>query len=488
MGACPMALPLSNILYLLDTAVFYFYDHNGRRVDDSPESYDVPFEILSSRIDQVGSNTAYWVLPQTKKLLEKLVVALEKGVQLFIMSSDDVAILDGLGSDLLTGKYVITVDDAHADLITLATKWRSSLQAEFIGIAGSSAKHTTKEVLRSILKKAEANVYIPQHRIRTVEDAALSVLSVSKTHTAAVIEVNVTHVGHMEEYTSLLKPTMGILTHAAHIHLNNFESLQEYTHELRKLFAHLSPSQIGMICGDIPLFSDCAYHHPVVRFGLKSKNQLYLKKPRPTTSEDGKPIAPAELVLYKWHKRITLPSNHHSVWYASLAAAALSYFLYIPEDVIAVGIEEYVPVAGNFQCRSLNLSNGQVRGMIINDINHTHPEAVKLSLMAFDMIKASGSKIAVIGDMDDMGDKAVFWHRQIGRVFNNINSINHLILVGELAHYISETTPFVIEVDRVETWNEARDLLAKYAEQEERSVLITSGSQTKLSELIVSFS
>ena len=140
-----------------------------------------------------------------------------------------------------------------------------------IGITGSVGKTTTKHMLGTIFAQDHIPVFLSRDDSHSLIDLALDMLHITSKHIAAFFEIGSGKTGQVADKVALLQPTMGVITSVSAAHLHGLGSVNEAAHEKRSLFAHFTPSQIGVICGDYPLLTSTAYQHPVVRFGLKYK-------------------------------------------------------------------------------------------------------------------------------------------------------------------------------------------------------------------------
>jgi UDP-N-acetylmuramoyl-tripeptide--D-alanyl-D-alanine ligase len=100
---------------------------------------------------------------------------------------------------------------------------------------------------------------------------------------------------------------------------------------------------------------------------------------------------------------------------------------------------------------------------------------MKAALLAFQKIQTKAQKIAILGDMLELGVNAPFWHRQLGRFLRKVPSLKHVILVGDMVKWTYKTVPVGITVDLVPTWKEAVDKLESQLAQE--SVVLVKGSR-----------
>ncbi len=189
-----------------------------------------------------------------------------------------------------------------------------------------------------------------------------------------------------------------------------------------------------------------------MRFGSKTTNQVQARKIQPNNT-----TTTFVLKLYKERFNMVLDSSHTARVFNALAAAAAGYLLGIPSKTIIKGIQEPLIIEGRFQSTQLKAD----KGILINDAYNASPESMKAALLAFEKVESKGQKIAVLGDMLELGVNSPFWHRQLGRFLRKVPSLNHVILVGDLVKFTKDTVPVGITFEHVPSWKEATESLKK---------------------------
>lgn len=359
----------------------------------------------------------------------------------------------------LTGKEVllIIVPDVQEAFIALAKAWRKQLTCPVVGITGSIGKTSTKEMVRSIVQAAGLDAYVSYKNYNNIFGLCYNLLRVPLSSKAAILEVGINEQGEMLQLADILRPDIGLITCVAHAHLEGLgECLQTVAYEKRQLFAFFTAQEVGIICGDQPLLSDVHYGHPIARFGTKVRNQVTARKV--TLCDDGMGGITTSFVL-KWYGKkasiVLKHGNHKGFVNNALAASTLAYFLQIPFSAVVQGLQAYQGVESRFEMKQLRGS----KGTLFNDCYNANPESMKAAIVAFSQSKATGPKIAVLGDMLELGKKEAYWHRQIGRVITKASDIDILILVGERARMIAKTVPMDMPVEFVQNWQEAQQKL-----------------------------
>lgn len=392
--------------------------------------------------------------------------ALKNGAAGLLIADAKKDLLQSLDQAILRNKLVIVVVDPLQSLIKLACAWRDQFKYPVVGITGSVGKTSTKEILKTILQTNETSFIASEGNQNTRVGIAMNIFKMRAHHKIAIFEMGISQRGEMAELAKIARPTLAVVTGIGHAHMEGLGSLADIAAEKRDIFKYFAESSIGVINGDQPLLAGVGYAHPVVKFGYKTINQIQARK----IQARGDAIT-FVLKLYKEKFTITLPQPHEGAVINSLAASALAYLLQVPNAVIVKAIQLSIKVAGRYEQKVLATHKGRV----IHDCYNANPESMKAALLAFQKIETSAQKIAVLGDMLELGVNAPFWHRQLGRFLRKVPSLKHVILVGDMVKWTYKTVPVGITVDIVPTWKEAIEKLEPQLAQE--SVVLVKGSR-----------
>ena len=390
---------------------------------------------------------------------------LKKGAVGCMINANKQGVLQGISSDMLKNKLILVVPDTLQALLQLAKAWREQFTYPVVSITGSVGKTSTKELLANILTLAGKSVVASHGNQNTKIGVALNMLRMRDTHDAAIFELGISKRGEMAELAYLVQATTAVVTNIGHQHMDGLGSLHDIALEKRDIFKYFTENNIGIIHGDQPFLCNVSYPFPVVKFGLKTINQLQARKLRVQDSS-----VSFILKIYKNKYQIKLPQPHMGGVFNSLAAASAAHLLGASEDVIVRGIQAPFVVDGRFEPRQLK----SLHGILINDCYNANPESMKESLLAFQHIETKAQKIAVIGDMLGLGADSPFWHRQLGRLMRKVPSLKHVILVGDLVQWTYKVLPVHLTVDKASDWQAAVSLLNKKLTKE--SIVLVKGS------------
>lgn len=399
---------------------------------------------------------------------------LKKGAGGAIISHEKKDLIKKLQDPAYAHTFIMAVPDTLDALTRLAVAWRAQFSYPVLAITGSVGKTSTKERIAAILDAHEMPYVASQKNYNTRIGVALTMLRMRTHHKVALVEVGISQRGEMAELAKLLSPTAGLITCIGHSHMEGLGTLADIAQEKRDLFKYFTGDSIGIINGDQPVLSRVGYAHPVIKFGTKTINQVQARK---ISVRNG--TASFILKLYKEKYRIVLGQMHDGVVNNCLAAAAAAHLLGVPHEVIVKGLHTQITVSGRFEKRALKGHNGYM----INDSYNANPESMKSAILAFQKIDASAEKIAVLGDMLELGANSAFWHRQLGRFLRKAPSLKHVILVGSMVSWTKKTLPVWVSAEIVPTWQDAAELLKKRL-QDDALVLVKGSHGMGLTNLV----
>ncbi len=388
--------------------------------------------------------------------------ALEKASGVVIAADKKHLLPTGIASDTL----VITVSDPLQALLALATAWRAQFSYPVAAITGSIGKTSTKEITAHMLACAGKKYLVSGGNLNTSLGVAMTISRMNDSYDGALFEVGISKKGEMDTIIQMLNPTTGVITCIAHSHLEGLGSLNDIAIEKRALFKKFNSENIGIVSGDFPFLNTASYSHPVIRFGFKTTNQVQARK---LVEKDG--ALSFILKLYEHRYPIVLTQTHRGLVNNILASATLAHHLGVSDEAILRGIKTLPGCSQRYEvCRLRDF-----KGFLIDDCYNASPESMKAALLAFESEKSSGKKIAVLGDMLELGENSSFWHRQIGRFLRRVPTLKHLILVGDQVKWIEKTAPHGITIEKVVSWEDAVSKLS--ATLEDHAVVLVKGSR-----------
>lgn len=339
---------------------------------------------------------------------------------------------------LMSGKPLIRVDNTRLGLGRLAAAWRKRFTVPLVAVTGSNGKTTVKEMIASILRQeivtrrldnhdAAEYVLATEGNLNNDIGVPLMLLRMRVQHVFAAIEMGMNHRGEIAYLTQLAKPDVAVITNAGAAHIGGLGTVEAVAQAKGEIFTGLDRQGVAIINADdpyAPLWRKLAKDRRVVDFGLNDKAQVSAR------FESDSLTSSVTLKLPDGIDRIALQvPGEHNVRNA-LAAAAVAVGLGIDKAVIVEGLQKFSGVSGRMQKKK-----GCHRAILLDDSYNANPDSVRAALAV--LSAASGKKILVLGDMGELGESAVDFHRSIGREARNAG-LDRLLTLGELSEYASE--------------------------------------------------
>ena len=414
---------------------------------------------------------------------------LQKGVSVLLINKKKEKILKLIDKKLLQEKLFILVDDTLSALIELAKNWRKQFDFPIVGITGSIGKTTTKGMVESILQFAKIPACVAFKNQNTTIGLSLNILKLSHEHKVGVFELGIDAAGEMDELADILRPDIALITRVSLSHALGLGTLLDIAKEKRKIFKHFKPDNYGMVFGDQPLLENFYRDFPLIRFGLKTKNQIQARRIKiiNTDPDNYEFKVSFNLKVYKAIKTVRINGNNRGFVYNALAAATIANFLEINIDNIVGGLENFSSVENRFEKKYLKDN----KGIIISDCYNANPESMKSAVSAFGQVETKNLKIAVLGDMLELGPREIFWHKNLGRFLHKSGDIDYLILVGSRAKHIAKTSPLNFKTECVLNWKQAKKHLESILKSNTKSksmVLVKGSRGMSLDNLVREFS
>ena len=321
---------------------------------------------------------------------------------------------------------VIEVADTLKALGALASYIRGLSRIPFVAVSGSAGKTTTKEMIASILSVSRRVLKTAGNRNNLI-GLPLTIFELSAGHEAAVVELGVSEPWEMERLVNICRPDVAVLTNIGRGHLKTLGSLEGVARAKGALFTHLSPHAVRVVNNDDPWVVKLAEgFENIVTYSVKGKADVTVKGCR---TEAG--LAGMEVVYGIRGKvlpvRFSSPGASNMINGAAAAAAALA--LGAPLEDIREGLEGFRTIKGRMHV----LKAGGF--IVLDDTYNANPESVAVALKT--LAAAGGRKIAVLGEMLELGEDAAAEHEKIGRLAGELN-VEVVVAVGPGASAVAD--------------------------------------------------
>ena len=335
---------------------------------------------------------------------------------------------------------LIVVPNVLAGLRDLAAAARARTQARVIGVTGSVGKTSTKEALRLALSKdGETHASVASYNNHWGVPLSLARCPASARY--AVFEMGMNHEGEIEPLSRLARPHVALITTIAPVHLEFLGSLTKIADAKAEIFFGVEPGGAAIINRDISQFAhlkrrakEAGIAH-IVSFGehktASARLIKYALHPHCSTVE-------AQILGTDLTYKIGAPGRH--LVSNSLAVLAAAVLVGADLALAALALAELKPVSGRGAPVEIELPGGQA--LVIDDSYNANPASVEaaLALLGQAPIGPHGRRIAVLGDMLELGPKGRALHRGL-REPVLANAVDLVFCCGPLMHALWQALP-----------------------------------------------
>lgn len=331
------------------------------------------------------------------------------------------AVLTHKETEPLVDKTIVKVEDTHKALGDIARYYKAKHNLPTVAVTGSVGKTTTKDMLHGVLSEKYNTLKTPGNFNNDI-GLPLTVFNIEKEHEAAVLEMGMNHFGEIEYLVSIAKPDVAVITNIGQSHIENLgsrEGIFKAKMEITKLF---TKDNTLIVNGDDEFLSKTKGmgEYKVVYYGIKNpENDVYAKDIKNNGLDGTRFTAVVDGKEYK--AEVTVPGGHNV--YNALAAICVGREFGVPTDGIIAGIKSFKPTKMRMAVEDFNGIK------IINDCYNASPDSIKSSLGVLGGVD-NMRKVAVLGDVFEMGDFAAQAHYSLGAVVAE-NNIDLLITAGE---------------------------------------------------------
>jgi len=319
-------------------------------------------------------------------------------------------------------KNIMPVEDTLTALQEMAYNHRRQFTVPVVGITGSNGKTTTKEMLAGILQQ-RGPVLKNEGNLNNHIGVPLTLLRLNAGHKAAVVEMGMSAVGEINALARFVGPDIGVITNVGPAHLEFLKSMDLVAQAKGELFNHLKSDGTAVLNADDQYFDVLKkkFSGRVLSFGVDTMCDVRASDIRQekdftdfTIRSDGSTV----------DVRLRAVGKHNI--YNALAAAAAALAVGMSLDAVKNGLDDFVPTAMRSEIR-------QVQGRtVLADCYNANPASMEAALATLISLKSGNKSIAVLGDMLELGETAVYAHRAIGAIAARLG-VDLVITLGPLA-------------------------------------------------------
>ena len=383
---------------------------------------------------------------------------------------------------------LLVVDDVMKALIRMAQASRKKSKAIFIGITGTSGKTSTKD-MGSLVFKAFGKTHSSQKSYNNILGCSLTLATIPTGTEYVLVEIGTNGLGEIAELSQLVRPHHVIITDISIGHLDGLKSLNKIVHEKASICLGQEKKGLAIIPTGIEKFEQLrdeveGYGSKIISFGEAEKSDVRIITSKLKNRNISSKIS--DQGQNSWEIKMKTVGRHYIRNASALLALVVSLNL-SPSKAISA-FKNWKPLAGRGEVLTINFENrGDLITLhVIDESYNANPGSVKTSLETLVNIFSSDQerrRIAVLGDMLELGKSELAEHRKISK-FSKLDRIDKLYCVGPRMKELYDVIPQSKKGFWTETSEEMKDVLVKKLKNND--IVMIKGSFSMSMDTIVS--
>jgi UDP-N-acetylmuramoyl-tripeptide--D-alanyl-D-alanine ligase len=306
---------------------------------------------------------------------------------------------------------LLVVDDVLAGLVALAHAARARLHAQVIAITGSVGKTSTKEALRRVLD-AQGSTHASTASFNNHWGVPLSLARCPASVRFAIFEIGMNHAGEIETLVKMVRPQVAVITTVEPVHLEFFAGIEAIADAKAEIFNGLEPGGAVVLNRDNSQFDRLQQSanklgiSRIVSFGADKQSDARLLD---VSLHADRSAVHANILGYDVTYKLGMPGRHMAM--NSLAVLAAASLAGADLALAALSLSQIEPAAGRGARRALEVVSGEAT--LIDESYNANPAsmAAALNVLGAAAIGPQGRRIAVLGDMLELGPTSAVLHR-----------------------------------------------------------------------------
>ena len=352
-----------------------------------------------------------------------------------------------------TGSALVVVDDAAAAITRLAARWRLRLRGVVVGLSGSSGKTTTKNLVRDV---AAAGFSVVATRANQNNELGVprTLLAADEDTEVVVVEMGMRGAGQIASLCEVVRPDWGLLTNVGEAHVELLGSVENIARAKAELLCALPPARgvafvngadawgdfqvdaAGLAARGVEVVRFCGAGEPASGDGAGRAvwaDHVRLDaqgRPRFTLCARGFSAGPSDGGVERHPCELSLMGLHNVSNACSAAAVGLALGMEL--SAVAAALCASQPEAGRQEV--LRAPGGFI---VVDDAYNANPDSMRAALATFCALDVPGRRIAVLGDMGELGGRAEAAHRDVGAFAAGL-PLDELVCAGPLSRLIAQ--------------------------------------------------
>ena len=313
-------------------------------------------------------------------------------------------------------KVIFKVENTLDTYLKLANFYKNKINPKVIGITGSSGKTTTKEMVYSVVKERFKTVKTLSNHNNEIGFCQTVFESQPDTE-VLIIEMGMRGLGEIELISRYAEPDFAIITNAGSAHIGRLGSLENIAKAKCEIAKFLNPKGAFISLNQQRIKDVLEYSGEKIYYSIEDVKIL---EKRPSYSR----------FVYKNNEYELFVEGDYNIE-NSLSAIEVGFKLGMTYEEIKRGLASYKPIEKRWEVEKI----GDLK--LINDSYNANPESMKASVKTF--IELYENPVVVLGNMGELGENEVEYHKEVGRFLANLSIKNvKFLTVGNLASKIGK--------------------------------------------------
>ncbi|MGL5717468.1 MAG: UDP-N-acetylmuramoyl-tripeptide--D-alanyl-D-alanine ligase [Paraclostridium sp.] len=345
--------------------------------------------------------------------------ALDNGCKTFIKNKSNSIKFES--SDI----NLIEVEDTTIALGDIARYYKEKFNIPYIGVTGSVGKTTTKDMIYAAISN-KFDTLKNEGNFNNHIGVPLTLFNLNKDYECAIIEMGMSNAKEIEYLANIVNPKIGVISNIGLSHIENLGSQEGILKAKLEIATNFNESNTLIINGDDEYLKKICKEdlkYQVKTFGFNTNNDIYCKEY--SMNEDSINFI---CVIEDKEEKIYIPTvGKHNI-YNAMAAILVGLTLNMELEDIKLGLTTFTASKMRLDIFKSNELT------IINDAYNASPDSMKAAL---DILgRYEKRRVAILGDMFEMGEHSEYGHRLVGQ--HAINNVDILITIGEMSEYIGQ--------------------------------------------------
>ena len=388
--------------------------------------------------------------------------AIDNGAKVCIVSKD---------IEKINGATIIKVEDTLKVLQDIARYKRMQYDIPVVAVTGSVGKTSTKDLIASVVSEGYKTLKTKGNYNNEI-GLPLTVLSL-KDEEAMVVEMGMNHFGEIRKLTNIAKPTVAVITNIGTAHIGNLGSRENILKAKLEILEGLKGNTV-IVNNDNDLLHTWALankdKYNIITYGITNESDYMAKNIKSFEDKSEFTISSKTDIN---NKNILVPVGGEHFILNSLCGVAVGEYLKVPTEKIIDGIAKL-----ELTKKRMEILKSKKGATVINDTYNANYDSMKAAITYLKAIE-NKRKIAILGDMLELGDYSKELHEKVGVEVDS--KIDILITIGKEAKYIAEKSKAkqIIQCDNIE---EAIEKI-KEIETKDDAILLKASNGMKLFEI-----